>query len=158
MKKFLLKNFLLFFVAIFIPLALRYHYEAFNVFHWKNLRILESAVDGNENVVKTQYIIHNPQRFNAFILGSSRIGHLPQDALPSHLEEKNLNWFNMTYTEGFPQENYETLKSFLKNKIKIEAVLLGFDNNYIDFLIKFMKKANGNFISHIFRQKLIFQL
>ena len=78
-----------------------YHYDTFNVFHWKNIRF--TSAEPNKNFVKTKYIIENPQKFNAFIFGSSRVGRLPPDLLPKDLDGTPLRWYNMTYSEGIPE-------------------------------------------------------
>ena len=103
-----------------------YHYDTFNVFHWKNIRF--TSAEPNKNFVKTQYILHNPKKFNAFIFGSSRVGRLPADGLPQDFNGTKLNWYNMTYSEGVPAEHLLTMETFLRNGVKICMILLGFDN------------------------------
>ena len=103
-----------------------YHYDTFNVFHWKHIRFTNA--EPNKNFVKTRYILHNKKKFNAFIFGSSRVGRLPVDGLPQNFDGTKLNWYNMTHSEGIPAEHLLTMKTFLKNGVKINMVLLGFDN------------------------------
>jgi len=136
MKRFLTKAlFLLFFIICavmvikntgFKQIYEAYHYDTFNVFHWKNLRF--TSAEPNKNFVKTQYIIHNPKKFNAFIFGSSRVGNIPKTNLPSNLDGKKLSWYNMTYSEGIPREHFETIKTFLRHNVHIDMLLIGFDN------------------------------
>lgn len=102
------------------------HYDTFNVFHWKNIRF--TSAEPNKNFIKTQYIIHNPQKFNAFIFGSSRVGNIPPDALPKESDGVSLRWYNMTHSEGIPAEHLQTVRTFLKNGVKIDMIMLGFDN------------------------------
>ena len=125
MKKFFLKISVigLFFTGI---LLLKMHYDTFNVFHWQNIRF--TSAQPNENFVKTQYIVHNPQKFNAFIFGSSRVGQLPAEALPKEADGIPLSWYNMTYPGGIPAEHSQTIRTLLKNGVGIRMVLLGFDN------------------------------
>lgn len=135
MKLFLTKAILVFLVVIggiFIKnidflkqIYEAYHYDTFNVFHWKNIRF--TIAEPNKNFVKTQYIIHNPKKFNAFIFGSSRVGLLPKDALPKSMNDSELKWYNMTYSVGTPNDHLMTLQTFLKANVKIKAVLIGFD-------------------------------
>ncbi|MDE5775819.1 MAG: hypothetical protein K2H67_02950, partial [Treponemataceae bacterium] len=78
MKKFLLKLAIIAFPFLTLALTLsllNMHYDTFNVFHWKNIRF--TSAEPNKNFVKTQYIIHNPKKFNAFIFGSSRVANIP---------------------------------------------------------------------------------
>ena len=102
-----------------------YHYDTFNVFHWKNIRF--TSAEPNKNFVKTQYIIHNPKKFNAFIFGSSRVGNLPMDALPEAADGKPLRWYNMTYSVGTPNDHFMTISTFLKNGVSVDMVIVGFD-------------------------------
>lgn len=102
------------------------HYDTFNIFHWSNIRF--TSAESNKNFVKTKYIIKNPDKFNAFIFGSSRVGNIPPDFLPSEVNDKKLYWYNMTYSEGIPSESLLTLETFLKNGITIKMVVLGFDD------------------------------
>ena len=78
-KKFLIKVFFLALAISSIPLSAIY-FDTFNIFHWKNIRFTKA--DPNKNYIKTQYIVHNPKKFNAFVFGSSRVGAIPKDALP----------------------------------------------------------------------------
>lgn len=125
MKLFLLKCsiFPLFFGLM---VASTVYFDTFNVFHWKNIRF--TSAEPNKNFVKTKYVINNPQKFNAFVFGSSRVGHLPQKRLPKESDAIRLNWYNMTYSEGIPGEHLLTMKTLLKNGVKIKAVIVEFDN------------------------------
>lgn len=124
-KKFLLKCFLIFFV-ISVFIVPNVFFDTFNVFHWQNIRF--TTAEPNKNFVKTQYIVHNPQKFNAFIFGSSRVGNIPKDLLPKDLNGKSLRWYNMTYSEGIPKEHFLSLQTFLKNGVDVKMVILAFDN------------------------------
>lgn len=125
MKKFLLK--LAIITLPFLMLALlNTHYDTFNIFHWKNIRF--TSAEPNKNFVKTQHIIHNPKKFNAFIFGSSRVRNIPQDFLPKEADGKPLRWYNMTHSEGIPAEHLATIRTFLANSVNIDMILLGFDN------------------------------
>ena len=105
---------------------LRMHYDTFNVFHWKNIRF--TSAEPNKNFIKTQYVINNPKKFNAFVFGSSRVFYIPPDALPKEADGKPLRWYNMTHSEGIPAEHLMTIRTFLANGVDIDMILLGFDN------------------------------
>lgn len=102
-----------------------WHYDTFNVFHWKNIRF--TSAEPNKNFVKTQYIVHNPKKFNAFVFGSSRVGNLPMDALPKEADGKPLRWYNMTHSAGTPNDHFMTINTFLKNGVSVDMVIVGFD-------------------------------
>ncbi len=125
MKKFFIRLFILAFPVHFLFSIVAY-VDVFNVFHWNNIR--HTSAEPNKNFIKTRYIIKNPEKFNAFIFGSSRVGNLPLDFLPENYNGEKLNWYNMTYSEGIPDEHYESLKTFLKNNVKVKMVIVGIDD------------------------------
>ena len=102
-----------------------YHYDTFNVFHWKNIRF--TSAEPNKNFVKTQFIVHNPKKFNAFIFGSSRVGWLPKEGLPDNYENETLCWYNMTSSVATPNDHFMTIKTLKKNKVSVKVIVLGFD-------------------------------
>lgn len=125
MKKLFLKIALMSLPFVIMVLSTLY-FDTFNVFHWRNIRF--TSAEPNKNFVKTQYIIHNPKKFNAFVFGSSRVNYIPPDALPEEADGKSLRWYNMTHSEGIPAEHLQTVRTFLKNGVKIDMIILGFDN------------------------------
>ena len=125
MKKLLLKIAVISLPVVMVVLPTLY-FDTFNVFHWRNIRF--TSAEPNKNFIKTQYIIHNPKKFNAFVFGSSRVYNIPLDVLPKEAGGKPLRWYNMTHSEGIPAEHLQTVRTFLKNGVKISMIMLGFDN------------------------------
>ena len=103
-----------------------FHYDTFNVFHWNNIRF--TGAEPNKNFIKTKYILANPQKFNAFVFGSSRVGNLPLGGLPNKIAETELRWYNMTYSEGIPAEHVASLKTFINANVDIKMIVAAFDN------------------------------
>ncbi len=136
MKRFIIKSSCVILLAFFSLLVknrsiiqmvcMAFHYDTFNVFHWKDIRFTDA--EPNKNFIKTRYILEVPQKFNAFVFGSSRIGYIPPDGLPKVLDGTDLHWYNMTCSEGIPVEHYMTLQTFLNNGVHVEMVVVGFDN------------------------------
>lgn len=124
MKKFLLKIAIIA-LPFLMPALLRMHFDTFNVFHWKNIRF--TSAEPNKNFVKTQYIIHNPKKFNAFIFGSSRVGNIPSNFLPQEKGGVPLRWYNMTHSVGTPNDHFMTISTFLKNGVSVDMVIVEFD-------------------------------
>lgn len=93
--------------------------DPYNVFHWRNAR--DNGVEPNKNYVKTQYVIHNPGKYDTFIFGNSRVGSL--DA--ARISDK---CYNMYYSEGLPAEHYENLAAFLEAGVEVKKVYLGIDD------------------------------
>lgn len=128
MKKFLLKILLLFFVIILSSPRLIFNYfiDTYNIFHTDTIRFTEA--EPNYNFIKTKYILNNKEKFNAFLFGSSRVENIPENNLLKELDECPLNWYNMTYSEGLPKENFLTLNTFVKNNVDVKFVIVTFDS------------------------------
>ena len=126
MKRFVKSALCILFVAAFL-LFVVFFTDAFNIFHYSNLRI--TSAEPNKNYVKTKYIIDNPDRFNAFVFGSSKVHNIPKDSLPLYSSDgTELHWYNMTYSMGCPYEHLQNLKTFLENGVEVKCVLIGIDD------------------------------
>lgn len=112
-------------VPFLIYLGTVLYVDVFNVFHRDNIRITDAA--RNDNYIKTRYIIDNSDKYNSFILGSSRVGNIPPQGLISNFEGEELHWYNMTYPMGCPKDNLETVKTFLENGVDIKCLVIGID-------------------------------
>lgn len=69
-----------------------------------------------------KYILNNPDKFDSYIFGSSRVGNIHGDQM----------WwekvYNMTYSEATPKETLDNLKTFIKNGIYPHVIYLGVDS------------------------------
>lgn len=92
------------------------------------------VIEPNQNYLKTKYILENKTKFNALMFGSSRIGNIPTEII------KELKIYNMTYSEGIPEEWEETIKILLNNEIKLKVIFLGLDD--ISFKVSKQKHKN----------------
>ncbi|MCR5155487.1 MAG: hypothetical protein K6C96_02245, partial [Butyrivibrio sp.] len=79
MKK-LLAKLSLFIIPVLIYLGVSVYIDAYNVFHVDDIRLTYMTPD--QNFIKTKYVLEHKDRFNAFLLGSSRVGNLPEEGLP----------------------------------------------------------------------------
>lgn len=120
MKKFLRKiaPFVLFILVL--EIAIPVYVDPFNVFHWKKIR--DNGVEPNSNYIKMQYILHNPDKFDSFLFGSSRTGFVDVERIPEG------KWYNMSYSEGLPEEHLENLRELIENGIIPKNVMIGIDN------------------------------
>jgi len=75
----------------------------------------------NQKYLSTQYILNHKNKYNTFIFGSSRVGHINPSLI------KNSKTYNMSYGEGIPHEHLLILKLFIKNNIKIKNLIIGLD-------------------------------
>jgi hypothetical protein len=119
MKKFIGKVLIL--GAFFIPFAFIFPavLDPYNVFHYKNIR--DNGVGPNQNYIKMRYLLDNPDKFDSFVVGSSKVGFIDVDRINPG------RWYNMTHGWGTPKEYYENLRVLMENGIVPATVLLGID-------------------------------
>ena len=82
MKRFLIKllPFVLwiFLLMVVVPVAI----DPYNVFHVENIR--DNGIEPNKNFLKTEYVIRHPDRFDAFLFGSSRVSSIHSDRIEGY--------------------------------------------------------------------------
>jgi len=76
----------------------------------------------NENFIKSQYILNNKNRYNAFLFGNSRVAKINVDDFNG-----NYSFYNMTSSEAVPYENLKQLELFLSSGVEIKRVVIGLD-------------------------------
>lgn len=99
-----------------IPISI----DPYNIFHADNIR--DNGVEPNTNYIKMRHILKNPDKFNAFLFGSSRVGAIHTENI------SDVTCYNMTYSEGIPQEHLANLKTMIANDIIPKRVYLGVDS------------------------------
>ena len=93
--------------------------DPYNVFHWSCAR--DNGVEPNKNYVKTQFVLHNVDKYDTFIFGNSRVGSIDAAKIGD-------TCYNMYYADGLPAEHYENLKGFLEAGVPVRKVYLGVDD------------------------------
>lgn len=121
MKSFLKKLLPFVLFILLLELAIPMLVDPYNIFHWSQLR--DNGVEPNSNYIKTQYVLHNPERFDSFLFGSSRTGFIDVEKI-----DDGGSWYNMSYSEGLPAEHLDTLRTFLENGIVPKTVMIGLDD------------------------------
>lgn len=119
MKRFIRKTAAFLAVCILLSVVPAVLTDPFNVFHWRAVRNI--SAEPNKNYTKTKYIIANPERFDGFLFGSSRVGAIHVDKIPGRV-------YNMMYSEGTPYEHLDSLRAFLEAGIVPDTVYLGVDS------------------------------
>jgi hypothetical protein len=79
---------------------------------------------------KARYIGKNPDKYDCFIFGSSRVNGLDVTKI------KDATCYNMTYPLGLPGNHLENIKYFLKKGVKIKLLIMGVD----EFSFKYSAK------------------
>lgn len=118
-KKLAFKLILLGFLCAAFACGVSMAIDPYNVFHWSNAR--DNGVEPNKNYVKTQYVIHHPDKYDTFIFGNSRVGSIDAAKIAD-------TCYNMYYSEGLPAEHYENLKAFVAAGVEVKTVYLGIDD------------------------------
>lgn len=120
MKKFLIKISVFFLLCAIVPIAFCITIDPYNVFHPYSIR--SNHVEPNKNYIKMKYVLENPEKFDSYIFGSSRVGNLHTEA----------NWsevcYNMTYSEGLPKEALDNIRTMIRQNLIPDKIYLGVDS------------------------------
>lgn len=85
----------------------------------KSMRILP-----NERWVKTRHLLNNPDKYDALLLGSSRVSQIPIDYMN---RVSGRRYYNMTLMAGVPTDYVQILTMLMKHKVGIRKVVIGLD-------------------------------
>ena len=110
MRRFLRKIAPFVIFILILELAIPMAVDPYNVFHWQKIR--DNGVEPNSNYIKMQYILHNPDKFDSFLFGSSRTGFVDVENIPDG------KWYNMSYSEGLPAEHLENWSAWMKKSAR----------------------------------------
>ena len=125
MKKFLGKLLLFLFLLALAVIPVNVYVDPYNVFHADAIR--DNGVEPNKNYIKTRFILKHKDEYDSYLFGSSRAGFIDVSRLPEG------NWYNFSYSEGLPKEQYETLKTLISHGEIPKQVYLSVDN--ISYLV-----------------------
>jgi len=78
----------------------------------------------NERYVKTDYILKNPDKYDSYLFGSSRVSQIPVALIDKTTGDK---FYNMTYIAGTVPDHLEIIKLFVKRNVTIKNILIGLD-------------------------------
>ncbi|MBP3330440.1 MAG: hypothetical protein J6L89_06360 [Clostridia bacterium] len=120
MKKFI--AIILVYCVIFtvIPAVFCAYVDPYNVMHPLSMR--DTGVEPNKNFIKMTYILENPDKFDSFVFGSSRVGNIHVENIPDE------HCYNMTYSNGLPKEHLANIRTFVENGIVPKKIYLGVDS------------------------------
>jgi len=103
-------------VTVIIPMAI----DPYNIFHKADIR--ENGVEPNKNYIKMCYVLENPDKFDSFLFGSSRVGAIHTENM------KGVKCYNMTYSAGTPKEHLQNLNTLVSHGIIPDRVYIGLDS------------------------------
>lgn len=96
-----------------------YQLDAYGIFSTDYDR---QILEPNKNYVKTKMVLEHPEKYDSFLFGSSRVGHIETDKLTDR------KFYNMAYSEGLPADWLGTLHTLIDGGVEIRTVLIGLDD------------------------------
>lgn len=152
MRKFFISTVGIIILLLLCSMGINYYLNPYGVFFKEYKNYLTSSPI-NERYIKTKYILDNPQKYDSFILGSSRVGTLEGE----NLKEIG-KFYNMTFSGAVPKQILEILEIFIENKIEIKNIILGIDDfnfylkpedsEFIPYKISYLN-LNNNYINFL---------
>jgi len=82
----------------------------------------EQVTEPNQRYLKVKHVLNNPDRYNSFIFGNSRVGKIDV----GKINDGN-QWYNFAYSEGIPFEHLQDIKTLLSGGVSIKKVIVGLD-------------------------------
>lgn len=118
-KKFILRFIFLVCIFLGIIMFINYKIDCYGIFTSDYNKVGQET---NNNFIKTKYIIENPEKFDSFIFGSSRVEYIPVENLQCG------KFYNMTYVQGIPSEWLDTIKTFKENNVNMKNIIIAIDD------------------------------
>ena len=94
--------------------------DPYNVFHPLDIR--DNGVEPDKNYIKMVYILQNPDKFDSYMFGSSRVSSIHTEKL------KGEKCYNMTYSSAVIWEHLDNIKTMVANNVKIKKIYVGLDS------------------------------
>lgn len=120
MKKLFIQVLGLTFLCLALLAGYNYYRDEAGLFHRD---YSAPRADLNEHFVKMRYLLENPDKYDAFCFGSSRIGNIDLRRI-----DDGHYYYNMTYATGLPREWADDIKMLLAHGVPIKKILLGCDD------------------------------
>lgn len=120
MKKFIIKVFVWGSACVAFTLLFCMLVDPYNVFHPLDIR--DNGVEPDKNYIKMVYILQNPQKFDSYMFGSSRVSSIHTEKLEGE------KCYNMTYSSAVVWEHLDNVKTMIANNVKIKKIYVGLDS------------------------------
>jgi hypothetical protein len=79
-------------------------------------------IEPNKNFIKIRFIAQNPDRYDSFAFGSSRVNSIDVRKIQGY------RCYNVHYNGGLPRDHLDNIRYLLKKGVKIKLILLGLDD------------------------------
>ncbi len=97
---------------------LNYVLDPYSIFHEDFTRLTREP---NGHFIKMKYLVNNPSRYDSFLFGSSRVGHINTEKIPGG------RFYNVYYSEGLPAEFLQNIRLLLDSSVSVKNVVIGLD-------------------------------
>jgi hypothetical protein len=78
-------------------------------------------IEPNKNFIKIRFITQNPDRYDSFVFGSSRVNNINVRKIQGY------KCYNVHYSGGLPRDHLDNIRYLLKKRIKIKLIVIGLD-------------------------------
>ena len=78
-------------------------------------------IEPNKNFIKIRFITQNPDRYDSFVFGSSRVNNINVRKIQGY------KCYNVHYSGGLPRDHLDNIRYLLKKKVKTKLILIGLD-------------------------------
>ncbi len=120
MKKYLIKLAVLAFFVIGCIVTISVVIDPYNVFHYEYP--VDNGIEANKNFIKTKYLLHNQDKFDSLIFGSSRAGFINTEELTDG------KYYNLCSSEAVPAEHLHLLETLIEGGFVPKNVLIMVDD------------------------------
>ena len=120
MKKFLIRIAAFGVFCLALVAAVSISIDPYSVFH--PFAIRDNGIEADKNYIKMKYILSEPEKFDAFIFGSSRVGAIFPEKLHS------VHCYNMTYSMGLPKDHLQNITTMVDNGLIPKRIYIGVDS------------------------------
>jgi hypothetical protein len=79
-------------------------------------------IEPNKNFIKIRFITQNPDRYDSFVFGSSRINSIDVRKIQGY------RCYNVHYSGGLPRDHLDNIRFLLKKGVRIKLILIGLDD------------------------------
>ncbi len=100
-----------------------YIIDPYGLFRYGSFRkdVSHQFIEPSKNFIKTRYVSLNPEKFNCFVFGSSRVNGIDVRKI------RDFSCYNMHFGGGLPRHHLDNLQYMLKKGVRPKIVLIGLD-------------------------------
>lgn len=128
-------------ICLVLPALLNLLIDPYTIFHTSTLK---QELSVNQRFNKIEYLKYNPNKYNSFMLGNSRIGTTHPKALEQYLP--NSHFYNLTLSAGNMEDMVIHIEYLIHHNKPIKNIYLQLD--YQDMIYWGHDQKNYEYIQH----------